>query len=753
MRGMPEIPGGHPDEFMYTGLDGSRVFVSHFRDSYGGAFNVFDREDVLPLQPRDMPYHSEYFSYEQYMELADHVDQDRIALELIGTVRKIKDRYPSGVVPLIAGYDHFPPQAKLGDTLMLANSLQDDIHFVMGNAEGYVRAAQAKLDRPMEYSQELIGSFYQYVLLGALSTRSHLKRMNFGAEALMEKYAEPLDALASMLGGSQDSQPQLDEAWKFLMMNSAHDSIHGSSMDEVHVEMEGRFHAVAQIATGLAHESMKHIGRHLDPWWGEGEEGVLTFAPADAGGPQIAQVWLPIGEKEICMYDRAGKALPTQIQSREKIESNSHGQSRNSCWPDIKFRNVLFLAESGANTVASFTAKEVTTRFEKIKAGDDFLENEQLRVEAKGAVINILDKATGVWNYCLNLIEEDADAGDAWDYSPTSNPSETLLSSSFPFTSTLVERGAVRATLEISGSMNVPKRLIGDERSAERVDLPLVFEVSLEAGSHRVDVKLRLENNARDHRLRLRVPSGKISETVLSQGVFGILKRPIARAKEVETWLQPPTQLLPFREWVAVEDGTVGLAIAAKGVYDYTAVTNPLSRQPDICLTLLRGFELMSRLNTLQRKGDAARAHHTPGAQCPGAHRIEWSYIPYRVSKEDLSPFIGQAQAFLFPMMTHMVRSKQIDRRLSGKLQPFEISGTNLQFSSFKRAFDGDRYVLRFFENQGRATGARLRLDGFRRVYASNMNEERLAELKIGEDGALVVQTGAHKVITLLLER
>ena len=754
MRGMPEIPGGHPDEFMYTGLDGSRVFVSHFRDSYGGAFNVFDRTEVLPLQPRDMPYHPEYFSYEQYMELADHTHrEEETAKQLIANVQKIRNRYPSSVVPLIAGFDHFPPQGKLGEILKLANSMQDEIEFVMGNAEGYVRAAQAHLRNPMEYREELIGSFYQYVLLGALSTRSYLKRANFGAEALVERYAEPLDAMAAMLTGYQDARPQFDEAWRLLMLNSAHDSIHGSSMDEVHVEMEGRFAAVTQIATGLAHAAIKHIGARMDPWWEAGQVGILTFSPADSGGPQIGEVWLPIGDETVSVYDRDGKALSTQVAPREKVELNSHGQPRNSYWQDPRFRKVLFLAESSGNAVDSFTVKKGSVAFDDVlPPSDDSLENGHLKVVVHGALIDLLDKTTGKWSYGLNLIEEEADAGDAWDYSPTSNPSEIVLSNASPFTCRCVERGPVRATLEIEGSIRVPYRLIGDERSPERVEIPLRFEVSLGAGAGPLDVRLTLENKAKDHRMRLRVPAGVRTEEVRSQGTFGIITRPIQRPQEVERWLQPPTQILPFREWLAVDDGSTGLAVAVKGLYDYTAVVNPLDREPTVSLTLLRGFEYMSRLNTLQRKGDAARCHHTPGAQCLGVQVIEWSYIPYRVQQGNLAPFLPQAQAFLFPMMTHMVRARQVEKKLPARYQPFQLYDTNIHFSAFKRAMDRNSYVLRFFENQGKAVNARIRLSGFRKVFRSNMNEEVLGEVKPEADGTLHVTTGAYKVVTLLLE-
>lgn len=82
MRGMPEVPGGHPDEFLYQGLDGTKVLASHFRESYSGAFDIFDKDND-PIQPREVPYYGEYLSFEYHRELADHDDPDRIARNLM----------------------------------------------------------------------------------------------------------------------------------------------------------------------------------------------------------------------------------------------------------------------------------------------------------------------------------------------------------------------------------------------------------------------------------------------------------------------------------------------------------------------------------------------------------------------------------------------------------------------------------------------------------------------------------------------
>lgn len=312
------------------------------------------------------------------------------------------------------------PQADIGKSVQTANDMQDEIEFVMGNAEEYVQRAMAGLDKnaPCEqYDMELIGSKYQHILMGALSSRSYLKRE------------------------------------------------------------------------------------------------ILVFSPT-AGENQTVGIWLP----------------------------------RNEQYPDAVFSHVLFKDDFRAFQIKKY---QVTV------------------MEQKDGLINLLDKRSGFRVYRLNLLVEEADAGDAWDYSPPWIKGETVLSTQGTFVSRLVEAGPVCARLEIRGEISVPERLIGDERSPER-------------------------------------------------------------PKEIEPWYQPPTQLLPCREWIAIQDKKYRLAVALKGMYDYEAVANGPDGKPDLYVTLLRGFELMGRINLAQRKRSASMVLHTPGAQCIGTQVMEWSYNPLR---------------------------------------------------------------------------------------------------------------------------
>jgi alpha-mannosidase len=355
--------------------------------------------------------------------------------------------------------------------------------------------------------------------------------------------------------------------------------------------------------------------------------------------------------------------------------------------------------------------------------------------------------------YCnLNLLEEEADAGDAWDYSPPWIPGEGVRSTRFPFKSRLAEEGPVRQTLEMTGTLSVPARLQGDARSEERVLVPVTFSLSLVGDIPRVDVRLVVDNQARDHRIRLRFPVNVKTTEILSQGHLAILSRPVSPPEPKQAWRQPPTRLFPFREWLAAQDGQNGLAVAVKGLYDYEAVMNPLTGQPDICITLLRGIGKMTRENMMQRTERASDPFDTPGAQCLGLQSFEWSYVPYSVAENELAPFRPIVDSFFCPPVVHAVRSDCADEQMTDFSRLVHGLPGNACLSAIKSCHDDDGIIFRFYENQGKNAQARLDVRGFSRVMLSDMNESSGNMLEIVE-GHVVIEIKPYKAITLKLSR
>ncbi len=762
MRGMPEMGEKEPDEFWYQGLDGTKILASHFRESYSGAFDIFDKK-IDPDQPREVPYYADYLSFEYHKELAVHDDPVRIAKNMIANVHKILPRYPSKVIPLIAGFDHLPPQMAVGESLRAANEMQDEITFIMGDAEEYVQMVKERRPSLPFFKEELLGSRYQYILLGALSTRTYLKRQNFACETLLEHYSEPLLALASLYGYKEHPR-LLEEAWENMLLNSAHDSIHGSSVDEVHTEMETRFASVRQIASGLIHESLAYLGKHIERQKTEQEQNiheVIAYAPQEASGGQPMEVWVASDARQLVAVDETGRKLPSQMIPRPELEYNGIGEPCFEYCPDKAFQKIAFFDTVRQGTVKKYTIVEdkssgvkdtaIAGQPARIQADDTAMENEWIRVEVENGLLHLLDKRSGKCYHQLNLLKEEADAGDAWDYSPTWTPGEVVHSSAFSFSSRCVACGEVYATLCVTGEMSVPAALHGDRRSAERVSLPIVFEITLWRDTPRVDVKLKLINHAKDHRIRLCVPMGTMAKNVLSQGHLAILSRPVKRPEEKEEWLQPPSQLLPFQQWAAVDDGKCGLAIAAKGLYDYEAENDTVLRQTWLSFTLLRGIGKMGRVHMAQRDGAASGAYATPGAQCLGEQIIEWSYVPYLCEEGEKAPFAEVVQSYLYPPVAHVLRSKPADDTVSRIEAPVVWDTKKLQFSAFKIAQDRDGYILRLYENQGRKVKTKIQLHMFKEAWLSNMNEDQLEALKI-EGCAVAVEVLPYQAITIKLK-
>jgi alpha-mannosidase len=297
--------------------------------------------------------------------------------------------------------------------------------------------------------------------------------------------------------------------------------------------------------------------------------------------------------------------------------------------------------------------------------------------------------------------------------------------------------------------MNIPAFLTGDARSEQRVDMPVSFLISVYSETPRVDVKLTIDNNAKDHRLRLKLMPNIKTGIVRSQSHLAIIDRTVERQKEIEKWIQPVTRLLPFREWLSVEDDKTGLCVAVKGIYDYEAIENQLTGCPEISLTLLRGFGRMGRTHTMQRWGGASPAVETPGAQCPGIQKFEWSFIPFASEANEKAPFLKFAQAFLYPPVSHAVRSKQENNGMKG-IEGIAWNEDNIQFSAFKRSLDGIGYVLRVFENQGKSTEVKISIPDFETAFLSDLDEKTGVKLEISKK-SISIDVKPYKVVTIKL--
>jgi mannosylglycerate hydrolase len=178
------------------------------------------------------------------------------------------------------------------------------------------------------------------------------------------------------------------------------------------------------------------------------------------------------------------------------------------------------------------------------------IENEFLRVEAgqADATLRITDKRTGLRYTGLNLLIDGGDSGDEYNYSPPAEDQTVSLANRQPSAPVGVQMRAddVRQTLEFAYTLPIPSGLAADRRGrVGEAPLSVRTTASLAPGSARVDVVTELDNQARDHRLRVHFPAPFAVTAAEYDGHFQVVRRPVALPAAGETWVEEPRRSGP----------------------------------------------------------------------------------------------------------------------------------------------------------------------------------------------------------------
>jgi hypothetical protein len=165
-------------------------------------------------------------------------------------------------IAVFVGADHHGAHPDLPRLRDLLAELEPDSAFRVSRLDEFCRGAETT--KPQVLSGELRWSYrYTWTLQGVHGTRAPLKRRNSELELWLERFAEPLAALARRSGG-RDRRPWLDHAWRTLVACQFHDVIAGTVSDAVAQSVAARHDAVEATARELVRDSVRDLVRH-DP--------------------------------------------------------------------------------------------------------------------------------------------------------------------------------------------------------------------------------------------------------------------------------------------------------------------------------------------------------------------------------------------------------------------------------------------------------------------------------------------------------
>ncbi len=300
-----------PCELIWQAADGSQVLLSYLRESYSNAANL------TPSLPQ---------------KFSQEIDERSAAL----SEKTLTDQ-----VLLMNGTDHMEPSNDLTNAIARYQEENNHNQLIHSSLPLYFDSIRSKIastgvQLPV-ITGELRSSKHAALLQNVLSTRIWLKQRNHSCETDLLKWVEPLSAFTSMLdygapihtytlSGYSDLLSKRDSiiryAWKLLMQCHPHDSICGTSIDQVAKEMDVRFDQVEQINHELISQSLHLVCEQIDTTMADHPllsvdrqdliSAILVFNPNDA--PQTDLITLnlvfsdPVSSFEI--IDDQGTAHP-----------------------------------------------------------------------------------------------------------------------------------------------------------------------------------------------------------------------------------------------------------------------------------------------------------------------------------------------------------------------------------------------------------------------------------------------------------
>lgn len=717
-RGVPN--GGGRDLIRWDGLAGRSVLALHLPpDGYEGGAVLVGAEGQL--------------------------DERWSALRA-----RLLSRAAGADLAILVGADHHAPHDRLLDLADRLRRLDPDCTFRVSTLDEYFAAVERTPPSVTSVSGELRAVGHAWSLQGVHGTRARLKRLHGATELALQRLAEPLVALAG------EGHGVLSAAWRRLVESQFHDTIAGCCADSVAAEQMVRLEGVVATSRELTRQSIHRLVGH-DPDQAR-EVPARTAptlvlwnpAPRPRGGVVIAEITSfredvligPPGDRaprrgqgfeRQALVAPDGTVLPVQVLSvrsgLERVDAPSH-------YPELDRVDRVSLAFE-APVIGGLAAGSLTTRpgaarihrgRHRVRHQAGTLSNGIVSIRwGRDGGLTLIDLVRGQAYHGLLGLEDRADRGDSYtpEIDATSRERVRVAGIDTLATGPLVGAIAVRwALVGPTGSMT--------GRTA----------ASLHAQSPIVRIRIDLDNNAPDHRLRLRLPIGIEGDSVAG-AAFSAVRRPpgvVDRAWPEETKL--PTD--PAHRFVAAARGDRGLTLLAPGFFEYQ-----WTPAGDLYYTLLRAVGELSKANLATRRGHAGWVTPTPGAQELGRHRTELGLVPVdEATTSEPDRLVQHWEDAFLPPLPLWLRDGLPSRRATPGV---ELSGPGLVMEAMKPAETGDAIVLRAVNLGAQPTHGVWRFETpIRQAHRVRADETTVAPMMLSPDcRALTFDAGPGELVSI----
>ncbi|WP_135383810.1 mannosylglycerate hydrolase [Vibrio tasmaniensis] len=506
------------------------------------------------------------------------------------------------------GHDQMPIQKDIFEVMDKLREIYPDREFSMSRFEEVFEKVEAARDQLDTIKGEFNDGKYMRVHRTISSTRMDIKLIHAEIENKIVNILEPLASIAWTLG-FEYHHGLIEKMWKESMKNHAHDSIGCCCSDKVHAEILNRYILADDMATNLIHFYKRKIVDHMPDREGCDKLAMFNLSPYER--EEVVNTTITIRAQEFSIFDENENPVEYFIQDKRQIDPGKvdrqivhYGNYDPFMEFDIQIKRTV--PAMGFTTLHIQGNEKGAVKVAEQK--DYLLENEYYRINVNdNGTLTIFDKETEqVFDQVLRL-EDGSDDGDEYDYSP-SRQEWLLYSDEFPVETSIDHQG-FQSVANIAFRMNVPANLAErEERTGQNGFVEAQCQVVLKQGSRRIEVRMELDNQADDHRVRVLVPTPFVSETVVADNQFGCITRPTndpaMAVWEEEKWKEAPVPVYQLMNFAALENGKAGMAIMSNGLREFEVIASQGDDNRDtFALTLFRGIGVLGKEELLLRPG------------------------------------------------------------------------------------------------------------------------------------------------------
>ncbi|MFC6177271.1 glycoside hydrolase family 38 C-terminal domain-containing protein [Companilactobacillus huachuanensis] len=573
--------------------------------------------------------------------------------------------------------------------------------YEISDYQTFVDKVSQRDDLP-EYIGEFIDPVLARVHRSSSSSRMNIKLKSRRLENLLIKKAEPMLVIGRSVG-LDISQQLLIRSWKKLLESQAHDSMAGSVTDPVEQDIMHRLTEGIQIAEDIVNMVENLIAKKINLT----KDEILLFNPDGHRfhGYKTVELLTKSNDPKIdnCV---------TEIISQEYVVPRDNVLMQDETGDHYIKESGYYISKALVKVELPALGYKVFKVIshdssEKMQQSENAISNNILSINFMDGKVDLTYQ-----NQILKdvlLIEDVANDGDTYDFSPLRNGQKFML----PFDHCETDVHHDFSKMILTGGQELPKSQVENTYQGQMEKVTYRLTMFLLPNDNRIRMQFDFDNTVLNHRVRVGLRTGIHAKTNIASVPFGFIERDNEIVPH-DNWAETPVNIYPFDSSVSLSNENVTVTAISKDISEY-------QQSDDILwLTILTSTNELGKPNLVYRpgraSGDTTKQGHvmiqTPDGELLGSISEQFSVlftkkmdhlnIQQAVNGDDLSiPSYQEQELNLFHnRLDNKIQFPTIEKSEIRELELFNLPKDYLISSIYPSYTDQSAIIVRL-ENVG----------------------------------------------------